>query len=113
MALIQTLHKVEAEKLPRVNDVSDARGADSHLYVIQEVGGPIKIGVAVHVARRMAALQVGNPRELWVSAAYLGPRNHCIEVERLVLSNCRRVRGEWISANLDSVLAMIESWRPS
>lgn len=64
------------------------------VYFIQEdEDGPIKIGVAVDVDKRLAMLQIGNSRQLRLLAIRDGGR--ALEIELHKRLGDFRIRGEW------------------
>jgi len=68
----------------------------SVVYFIQaETGGPIKIGTALDVSKRIAMLQTGNPEQLVVLHTFPGQR----DLESALHATLRehRIRGEWFA----------------
>lgn len=80
------------------------------LYLIEEVGGPTKIGVAGHPFRRLSCLQGGNPRWLAIKAIFIGERDDCLVIESGVLKRLAHlvVRGEWIDLPWERVIEQIQ-----
>ena len=67
-----------------------------YLYFIQvENSGPIKIGIAKDVKKRLCELQVGNPYELKI--LYFTPccRKDEAEIHRILTMHNLHIRGEW------------------
>ncbi len=90
---------------------SEAWGhARCNLYVIEEEGGPIKVGIAGHPARRLSMLQCGNHRRIHLRAVYCGTAQSCREVERYLLRYFQSAGGEWLYAELDDVLRVINAF---
>jgi hypothetical protein len=78
--------------------------AEGWLYFIQQGGdGPIKIGRATNVRRRLSELRDGSPDELYLIAAIRGGA----DLERDVHAALRDywIRGEWFEA--DAVLTYL------
>lgn len=77
------------------------------VYFIQSgPRGPIKIGVAENVHKRMAMLQVGNPAPLALMAAVPGS----FELERDLHArfSCGRIAYEWFKRDTPGLLETIE-----
>lgn len=87
-------------------------GARCNIYVIQEGdGGAIKVGVAGHPARRMSALQSGNPRPLFLRAVFSGGPRDCCDVEEYVHRHfTARALGEWFYADLSKVTRVLQTF---
>lgn len=84
------------------------RGRDERpVYFIQADGGPIKIGVAAHPARRLAELQTSSPYELHLLAMMPG-QGALGESALHARFEHRRMRGEWFAPAPD-LLAYIEA----
>lgn len=80
------------------------------LYVIREFPtGPVKVGLCSHPRRRLTMLQCGNPRELLLMAVWVGTRAECRAIERATHKEFPRIRGEWLNAVPDEVIAFINS----
>lgn len=75
------------------------------LYCIEEIGGPVKIGVAQKPKERFYTLQVANSHELSLLAAFPGTK----QLEQLThrFLDAHRVRGEWFALE-PPVIAVIE-----
>ena len=76
-----------------------------YIYLVQAgYTGPIKIGLAKNVNKRMAELQVGNHMDLKLIAA-IGPFNRSIaeQIEKQLHKKFKHkhVRGEWFSRTID------------
>lgn len=68
----------------------------SVVYFIQYgAGGPIKIGVAGNISRRVAALQTGSPEPLVVLATMPGGKSEEARLHHLLRQD--RHRGEWFA----------------
>ena len=65
------------------------------VYAIQDACGPIKIGSATNLTKRLAELQVGNPCELTILASCPGSISQ--EKRLHALLGTSRVRGEWFA----------------
>lgn len=81
------------------------------VYFVQAVdGGPIKIGAAFDVARRVDGLQVGSPQALHVLAVLPGVGT-AFEAELHAQFAAERLQGEWFrpSARLRSYIATIKT----
>lgn len=75
------------------------------VYFIQAIdGGPIKIGRAANVGRRLRMLQIGNPAILQVLAFAPGGSSEETAVHRALAKH--RHRNEWFSAS-DAVIEMV------
>jgi hypothetical protein len=71
-----------------------SRAAVSGVYFVQaNEGGPIKIGVAIDVRRRLSGLQNGSPMRLHVLGVVPGDRR--LEVELHGRFAADRLHGEW------------------
>lgn len=71
---------------------------NTSLYFIRVApDGPIKIGLARNVQRRLEQLQIGNHAELFIFAEYVIPEHLALELESLIHGRLRRARihGEW------------------
>jgi len=67
---------------------------ESYVYVVQPVGDPpIKVGTAVDVASRLAGLQTGNPRKLWLWTVLVGDSELECQLHRRLKNE--RLIGEW------------------
>lgn len=75
------------------------------VYFIQAGQGPIKIGVATNINKRLSMLQVGNHEPLSVLATVQGGIN--LETKLHWKFHKHRVRGEWFEPHPD-ILAEIE-----
>lgn len=65
--------------------------------------GPIKIGVAIDVGKRLAVLQTGNHLTLYLLAKIKCKGNksaYGLESDLHKLFRSKRVRGEWFSSNI-------------
>lgn len=107
MSRIRTI-KPEAWKLDR--EVWDH--AKSHLYIIQEHDGPIKIGVAGHPIRRLSGLQSGNSRKLNLISVYAGAAADriAIEIEFGLKFQEKRLVGEWFNMTAADAQAFFASF---
>jgi len=76
----------------------------SNVYLIRSgKKGPIKIGVADNVAKRMSDLQTGNPNELLIEAIIpCRNKKEAYVTEKWIHKICSKdhVRGEWFSSKL-------------
>lgn len=101
------IRSIDVSALPNQNEVTDG----CCVYLIQEGdGGPVKIGVANHAARRLSMHQTGNPRPLRFVAAVGAARQDCIAIERaaLLAFRDRLIRGEWFEASArDEIIAFL------
>jgi hypothetical protein len=72
--------------------------------------GPIKIGVATHVVKRLATLQTGNPEPLMFMTSVCVPASRSYVEERRVheVFCGLRIRGEWFRPER-SLIEMIEA----
>lgn len=77
------------------------------IYFVQaEDGGPIKIGLCTDIKSRLASMQTGNHKRLWVLAYIPGGM---VDEKRLHERFSRyRVRGEWFEPSAD-LLAYIQT----
>ena len=85
------------------------------VYFIQSgVDGPIKIGKANDVGRRMGDLQVGNPSELTIllEIPCKSPQ-HAGNMEKQIHRRFRknRIRGEWFASDVLGRMKELD-WRP-
>ena len=79
------------------------------IYFVQsESGGPIKIGFAIDVSRRLRFLQCGSPTRLSVLATAPGDATHESALHRKFRIN--RVLNEWFSPS-DELLDLVASVR--
>lgn len=77
------------------------------VYFAREMpDGPIKIGFATNVERRLNNLQIGNPREIKVVAAFPGTLATEDRVHRLFFND--HLRGEWFQPS-PGLLQFIET----
>lgn len=83
-------------------------GTGDNLYFIQDGAGPIKIGRGGNARKRLALLQVGNPRPLKLLAEIVG--DGCMEPFWHICFSPFRIRGEWFS-NEPALLRAIGSVR--
>jgi hypothetical protein len=77
----------------------------SYVYLVQQgYTGPIKIGLADNVCKRITELQVGNPIELLLIAV-IGPisRKEAEHLERSLHKKFKHkhIRGEWFKHSID------------
>lgn len=83
------------------------RNTDVHVYFVQaDDDGPIKIGVAVDVPKRLEMMQVGTHHRLTVRASMvMATRAEAVRMERSIheLFDYARVGGEWFAAHVDLV----------
>jgi hypothetical protein len=79
------------------------------IYVMEEEGGLVKIGVATNPFRRLAMLQCGNPRKMTLRAVYAGSRSDCFALEKEILAAFAdaRVLGEWIKTPADGLISIL------
>lgn len=82
-------------KFPREwDELTGARPKRASVYFIQAgVGGPIKIGSAVDVDKRLAELQTGCPDLLRIIGTSAGGREAEFALHRKF--SAHRIRGEW------------------
>lgn len=102
---ISLLAEYKAAKPPRKSTAPRIPLESRHIYFIQaRDGGPIKIGMAFNVAKRLKELQCGHPAELCVIGTFAGDPS---DESRLHSELSRyRVHGEWFSDS-DEVRAAI------
>ncbi|TGS80983.1 GIY-YIG nuclease family protein, partial [Mesorhizobium sp. M3A.F.Ca.ET.175.01.1.1] len=70
------------------------------IYIIaSDAGGPVKIGKSSLLSGRLDSLQIGNPSELFVYAAFVFDRGKAHAVEQLLhrALGASWLRGEWYS----------------
>jgi len=102
------LTPIKTSLLPVINEVSTFACT---VYVVQESGTRnIKVGVAVHPARRLCSLQTGNPRPLHFAAVYEGPRSECLRVEKSCHRFFNAVGSEWFAADTAAVVRYLDSF---
>lgn len=77
----------------RMRKFRQARNVASFVYFIQASSGPIKIGVAVDVAARLAELQIGSHESLNLLGVVTGDAAREGELHGMFSS--LRIRGEW------------------
>ncbi len=77
----------------------------TYLYCIEEIGGPVKIGVARNPRERHYTLQIANPREISLLAAFPGTQKLEKLTHRFLAAH--RVRGEWFALD-PPVIEVIE-----
>ena len=75
------------------------------VYFIQcrDKNGPIKIGLAMDVEKRLAQLQVGNPYKLKVIASfYVDSKIKAQQIEKSLHKKFMKhsIRGEWFTSNI-------------
>ncbi|MGB1214592.1 MAG: GIY-YIG nuclease family protein [Pikeienuella sp.] len=91
------------------------------VYIIQEGdAGPVKIGVAMHPARRLIQLKSGNPRRLFLRKIFVvdteieqhEARRFCNALERHVLSDLsvKSISGEWLDASVDEIVKSVRKF---
>lgn len=79
-----------------------------HVYFIQEAdGGPIKIGTAINLGKRLGGLQIGNHRELRLLVAV--PCLYSLESFLHKRFAAGRLRGEWFDENTPGLSDLIAS----
>jgi hypothetical protein len=84
--------------LKRLKGYYDLSGKKPHLYVVQgQDGGPVKIGKAVDVEKRVAALQTGFPFQLELRMIGWGIGHAEQAVHRDLESVRLRRNGEWFA----------------
>ena len=70
------------------------RAAQCHVYFVQAgENGPVKVGVAVDVERRMGELQCANFLPLTLLKTIKGTADHEFRIHCRLLNFC--IRGEW------------------
>jgi hypothetical protein len=87
------------------------RGNFRHLYVIEEEGGPIKIGIAANAFWRLIELQTGNHRKLALRAVFQGEdksRIRAIEGWLHIEYAYARIAGEWFAISAPAAIKKIE-----
>jgi hypothetical protein len=100
MILARAAELRERERKP-ITDAEWARFCDwprscdeGWVYFVQSGdAGPIKIGFAFDIEKRLAQLQVGNPETLHLRGAYRGTID--AEVDEHERFDASRLRGEW------------------
>ena len=79
------------------------------LYCIAEsASGPVKIGISANIARRLPALQTGNPRPLHVYASM--KLSNAREVEQMAhkfLAD-RQLVGEWFNVPVADAMGAVD-----
>jgi predicted GIY-YIG superfamily endonuclease len=87
----------------------------THLYFVQAgYKGPIKIGIAGDVCRRIAELQTGNHNKLNLIAAIpIGTKKKAQRIERWLHGRFRskHIRGEWFQRNIQ-IKTILEHMAP-
>jgi predicted GIY-YIG superfamily endonuclease len=82
------------------------------VYVIGSGGGPVKIGYARNVNKRLQSLQIGSHEQLYVLET-IDRLTHkeALAIERAVHKELadKRVRGEWFDVSLDEAMKAIHS----
>lgn len=97
-AQVIQLHETTPERMQR---------RTSKLYFVQAgTNGPIKIGVAIDPARRVASLQIGHPEALRILKVIAGTSKHETQLHLRFWKS--HLRGEWFKPTRD-LLAYIET----
>jgi len=80
------------------------------VYVVGSYKGPVKIGIAHDVEKRLSALQTGHPHELRIYGTVEVPADIAREVEMACHGELasRRLRGEWFKASPNLALTTVE-----
>ncbi len=86
---------------------------EEQVYFISYAEGPIKIGRAIDIRRRINAIQTSLPYKVQVLGVVMGPVGH----EKWLHDRFRtyKLRGEWYSRNaelLDFIKAFTQQWAP-
>src|SRR5581483_1626139 len=98
--------RIEAHRLTLLANGTPSDKRLTNVYAIQEGDdGPIKIGHAVSVAKRLAAMQGGNSRPLHLLASALLPRRLEKEIH-YELDEWRLGRSEWFSPSSEVFAAV-------
>lgn len=81
------------------------------IYVIAPHEGPLKIGIAVSVPRRLTTLQMASPVRLTVRYSVSFPYDEATALERAVHEalSADRLSGEWFSTDVAAAVAAIEA----
>jgi len=72
-------------------------------FITEESTNSTKVGYACNLSRRLEALQIGNPSELWVSATITGlNKQSAMSLEIYLHRRFSRhhIRGEWFSSGI-------------
>lgn len=79
-----------------------------HVYVIEIMGGPVKIGVSGNPEHRLLTLQSANPYPLRLAAVFHG-KGGLLEIERGAHHTLRQHHAgrEWFSCSVDQARAAI------
>jgi predicted GIY-YIG superfamily endonuclease len=78
-----------------------------HVYLIQSLSGPVKIGIASSPVKRVKELQVGNFEDIRLEFSFVCPNMEAaIAVEALLHERYSsfRVRGEWYSVDIETIV---------
>src|SRR4051794_20111529 len=91
------------------------------IYVMRSSAGPVKIGIASNVGKRLLSIKTGCPFE--VQLAHKKEHETASQVESLAhsLLSEKRMNGEWFDCSVEDAVIAIEQaiemladgWRPS
>ncbi len=84
--------------------------APNLIYAVQAASGPIKIGIAIDMKKRLQGLQVGHHEQLTLIALSRGGREAEMAFHKKFAEH--RIRGEWFRPE-PSLLAAISEWSPA
>ena len=81
------------------------------VYIVMMPSGPLKIGSARNVARRLAMLQTGNPEKLTILSTYAVAADQAVLAEKAIHRALYRHRliGEWFRLSPEQAKAAVES----
>jgi hypothetical protein len=97
--------QLAADALTRIEAAPIWRPTQGNIYFLLSEVGPIKIGFAVDVSKRVKALQNMNPGKLTVAAVVAGPIS--LETAYHRQFDAHRLHGEWFARHPD-ILAEID-----
>jgi hypothetical protein len=106
------VHGKPGERNPEIKCGVRERGHGGSVYFVQHNSGPIKIGVAIDIERRVDELQIANPFPVFLlGSIWFDEVREAYRCERELhfkFKDCR-VRGEWFEPSESLVAYMSEN----
>ncbi len=102
---------VVARRLGLENEIQRQVDRQMKNMIAETEDGPCKVGISDDPSKRLASLQIGNPRRLSIFSLFGGyTRREAKDLEGWVHSALylSHIRGEWFDANADEIESIID-----
>ncbi len=100
-----------ARRLGLENEIQRQVDREMKNIIAETEDGPCKVGISDDPSKRLASLQIGNPRRLSIFSLFGGyTRREAKDLEGWVHSALylSHIRGEWFDANADEIESIID-----